>query len=124
MYYRAPTVTLSMETSRLLSEQVLLQSLINRFSCSDVHLKKSQRQPSFSMNIIVLKLFVSLILFLMLGYSADADFILACQKGYRISGIRRLNSVHQRGRLGSINIECQPIQERNLNEVLDFGKIE
>uniref|UniRef100_A0A914DEI2 Uncharacterized protein n=1 Tax=Acrobeloides nanus TaxID=290746 RepID=A0A914DEI2_9BILA len=47
----------------------------------------------------------------------NGDFVLACQKGYRISGIKRVNSIYQRRTVGSFTIECQPIQERNLNEV-------
>jgi hypothetical protein len=33
----------------------------------------------------------------------------ACNPGYRLSAIRRVNSPHQRDKVGSIAIECQPI---------------
>jgi hypothetical protein len=35
--------------------------------------------------------------------------LLECNPGYRVSAIRRVNSDRQRGKVGSINIECQPL---------------
>lgn len=49
--------------------------------------------------------------------SAITDFTLACQRGYRISAIKRVNSPHQRKVAGSLSIECQPIQYSDLERV-------
>lgn len=48
---------------------------------------------------------------------AITDFTLACQRGYRISAIKRVNSPHQRKVAGSLSIECQPIQYSDLDRV-------
>jgi hypothetical protein len=45
------------------------------------------------------------------------DYTLSCQRGYRISAIRRANSIHQSGRAGSLSIDCESILETDLDGV-------
>ncbi|CAD5216269.1 unnamed protein product [Bursaphelenchus xylophilus] len=45
------------------------------------------------------------------------DYTLSCQRGYRISGIKRLNSPRQRDQAGSLSIECQSIVETDLDSI-------
>lgn len=47
---------------------------------------------------------------------ALTDFTLSCQRGYRVTGIRRLNSAHQ-SKAGSLSIECQSIVDADLDSV-------
>uniref|UniRef100_A0A915E2R6 Uncharacterized protein n=1 Tax=Ditylenchus dipsaci TaxID=166011 RepID=A0A915E2R6_9BILA len=42
---------------------------------------------------------------------ASEDFTLACKPGHRVTAIRRSNSAHQRGKAGSLSVECQPIMQ-------------
>ncbi|CAJ0585481.1 unnamed protein product, partial [Mesorhabditis spiculigera] len=49
---------------------------------------------------------------LFLSTAADLDFTLQCQKGYRVTGIRRLKNAYSP--LGSLSIECELISEPSL----------
>ena len=51
------------------------------------------------------------------------DFTLSCQRGYHISGIKRLNSPHQAHTAGSLSIECQSIVENDLDSVSNVFRI-
>ncbi|KAF7636486.1 hypothetical protein Mgra_00004075 [Meloidogyne graminicola] len=62
----------------------------------------------FNLNIFQLFSFINILLIL-LKTNVLCDYSLECNKGYRVSAIRRVNSIRQRGKVGSINIECQPL---------------
>ncbi|KAI6184319.1 hypothetical protein M3Y97_00583500 [Aphelenchoides bicaudatus] len=49
---------------------------------------------------------------------ALTDFTLSCQRGYKISGIHRSNSIHQNGKAGSLSIECQSILDTDLDSIV------
>ncbi|KAL7073938.1 hypothetical protein ACQ4LE_006228 [Meloidogyne hapla] len=48
-------------------------------------------------------------LIILLKENVYCDYSLECNSGYRVSAIRRTNSDRQRGKVGSISIECQPL---------------
>lgn len=54
------------------------------------------------------------------------DYTLACRPGYKLVGLSRVNSVYQRGIAGSLNVECQQILRKDLEQViykLNLGKV-
>ncbi|CAK5058604.1 unnamed protein product [Meloidogyne enterolobii] len=57
-------------------------------------------------NILFILLFF---LIFLLKENVNCDYSLECNSGYRVSAIRRANSDRQRGKVGSISIECQPL---------------
>lgn len=63
--------------------------------------------------------FVTVLLLAILLVSVESltDFTLSCQRGYHISGIKRLNSPHQAHTAGSLSIECQSIVDSDLESV-------
>nr|CAD2176835.1 unnamed protein product [Meloidogyne enterolobii] len=54
-------------------------------------------------------LFILFFLIFLLKENVNCDYSLECNSGYRVSAIRRANSDRQRGKVGSISIECQPL---------------
>lgn len=67
----------------------------------------------------MLKLLGFILLFMcyLLLINGLTDYTLSCQRGYKISAIRRSNSIFQNGRAGSLSIECQSIVETDLDSV-------
>lgn len=58
-----------------------------------------------------------LLLLLVDDVRALTDFTLSCQRGYKVSAIRRFNSLHQVNKAGSLVIECQSIETEQLDSV-------
>lgn len=59
-------------------------------------------------NLIHLIIFI---LFFNNVQNQNDDFILACQKGFKVSGIRRVNSFYQRKKTGSLTLECERLSQ-------------
>ncbi|KAI6196775.1 hypothetical protein M3Y94_01148700 [Aphelenchoides besseyi] len=58
-----------------------------------------------------------ILLLLIVAVDGLTDFTLSCQRGYKVSAIRRQNSVFQANKAGSLSIECQSIIDTDLESI-------